>query len=196
MAKVPYKDTVQAINDLAEGRIHAFVGAYAIMRPRVQAGKVKVIALTNRQHAKALDDIPTATEAGFRSLEFDGLVGVLGPREVSQPVRDRIAADVREVVSDPEVESKLSATGQVVNPGTPAEFAAALEDRLQTVRRIPRSDYAGPSISRTIAVARRTYGMAKNARTAATGQPVMKALSQRATKSARKPILVLSLIHI
>ena len=31
MAKVPYKDAVQAINDLAEGRIHAFVGAYAIM---------------------------------------------------------------------------------------------------------------------------------------------------------------------
>jgi tripartite-type tricarboxylate transporter receptor subunit TctC len=136
MAKVPYKDTVQAINDLAEGRIHAFVGAYAIMRPRVQAGKVKVIALTNRQHAKALDDIPTAAEAGFKSLEFDGLVGLLGPREVSQPVRERIAADVRELVSDPEVESKLSATGQVVNPGTPAEFAAALEDQLQTVRRI------------------------------------------------------------
>ena len=39
MAKVPYKDPVTAINDLAEGRIQAFVGAYAIMRPRVQAGQ-------------------------------------------------------------------------------------------------------------------------------------------------------------
>src|SRR5499426_1064139 len=136
MAKVPYKDTVQAINDLAEGCIHAFVGAYAIMRPRVQAGKVKVIALTNRQHAKALDDVPTAAEAGFKSLEFDGLVGLLGPREVPQPVRERIAADIREIVTEPEVESKLSATGQVVNPGTPAEFAAAMEDQLQTVGRI------------------------------------------------------------
>jgi tripartite-type tricarboxylate transporter receptor subunit TctC len=136
MAKVPYKDTVQAINDLAEGRIHAFVGAYAIMRPRVQAGKVKVIALTNRQHAKALDDVPTASEAGFKSLEFDGLVGLLGPREVSQPVRDRIAADIRQVASDPEVEAKLAATGQVVNPGTAAEFTAALEDQLKTVRLI------------------------------------------------------------
>ena len=55
MAKVPYKDPVTAINDLAEGRIQAFVGAYAIMRPRVQAGKVTVIALTNREHAKSLD---------------------------------------------------------------------------------------------------------------------------------------------
>ncbi len=136
MAKVPYKDTVQAINDLAEGRIHAFVGAYAIMRPRVQAGKVKVIALTNRQHAKALNDIPTASEAGYKSLEFDGLVGLLGPREVSQAVRDRIAADIRQVVSDPEVEAKLSATGQVVNPGTSAEFTEALEDQLKTVKQI------------------------------------------------------------
>ena len=136
MAKVPYKDAVQAINDLAEGRIHAFVGAYAIMRPRVQAGKVNVIALTNRQHAKSLDDIPTASEAGFKSLEFDGLVGLLGPRDLPQKVRDRIAADIREVVGDPQIESKLSATGQVVNPGTPAEFAAALEDQGATVKKI------------------------------------------------------------
>jgi tripartite-type tricarboxylate transporter receptor subunit TctC len=136
MAKVPYKDAVQAINDLAEGRIHAFVGAYAIMRPRVQAGKVKVIALTNRQHAKSLDDIPTASEAGYKSLEFDGLVGLLGPRDLPQKVRDRIAADIREVVGDPQIESKLSATGQVVNPGTPAEFTAALEDQGETVKKI------------------------------------------------------------
>jgi len=136
MAKVPYKDAVQAINDLAEGRIQAFVGAYAIMRPRVQAGKVKVIALTNRQHAQALNDIPTASEAGYNALEFDGLVGLLGPRDLPQKIRDRIAADIREVVSDPQIESKLSATGQVVNPGTPAEFATALEDQGATVKRI------------------------------------------------------------
>ena len=136
MAKVPYKDAVQAINDLAEGRIHAFVGAYAIMRPRVLAGKVKVIALTNRQHAKVLNDIPTAAEAGYKSLEFDGLVGLLGPRDFPPAARDRIAADIRQVVSDPEVETKLSATGQVVNPGTPAEFAAALDDQRATVKKI------------------------------------------------------------
>jgi tripartite-type tricarboxylate transporter receptor subunit TctC len=136
MAKVPYKDAVQAINDLAEGRIQAFVGAYAIMRPRVQAGKVKVIALTNRQHAKALDNIPTASEAGYKALEFDGLVGLFGPRDFPQSVRDRIAADIREVVSDPDIEAKLSATGQVVNPGTPAEFAAALDDQRLTVKQI------------------------------------------------------------
>lgn len=136
MARVPYKDAVQAINDLAEGRIDAFVAAYAILRPRVKAGKVKVIALTNREHAKALNDIPTAAEAGYKSLEFDGLNGLFGPREISQAARDRIAADIREIAADPEIQSKLSTVGQVVNPGTAAEFQAAMDDQLKTVKQI------------------------------------------------------------
>jgi tripartite-type tricarboxylate transporter receptor subunit TctC len=145
MAKVPYKDPVAAINDLAEGRIQAFVGAYAIMRPRVQAGKVKVIALTNRQHAASLPDIPTAAEAGFRSLEFDGLVGLLGPRGMPLTVRERIAKDIREIVADPAVAARLTLTGQVVNPGTPAEFAAALADQREKVAEIGRTLGIKPS---------------------------------------------------
>ena len=105
MAKVPYKDTVQAINDLAEGRIHAFVAAYAILRPQVQAGKVKVMSITNRKHAAALPDIPTAEEAGFKSLSMDGLVGLLGPRDMPLAVRERIAADIREIAADPAIMS-------------------------------------------------------------------------------------------
>ncbi len=136
MAKVPYKDPVSAINDLAENRIQSFVGAYAIMRPQVQAGKVKVIALTNLAHAAALPDIPTGREAGYKSLEFDGLVGLLGPREVAPAVRERIAADIRAIAADPDVVSRLSTTGQVINPGTPAEFAAALTQQRGTVAEI------------------------------------------------------------
>jgi tripartite-type tricarboxylate transporter receptor subunit TctC len=126
-AKVPYKDTVQAINDLAENRIQAYVGAYAIMRPRVQAGKVKVIALTNAKHATQLNDIPTAREAGFPSLEMDGLVGVLGPDNMPADAKARIAKDIKEIAADPEIKTKLEATGQVVNPGSSEEFDADIK---------------------------------------------------------------------
>lgn len=136
MAKVPYKNPVEAINDLAENRIQAFVGAYAIMRPRVQAGKVKVIALTNAEHAKSLNDIPTASEAGYKSLELDGLVGLLGPKSMPLALRQKIAADIRAIVNDPEINTKLAATGQVVNPGSPDEFAAALKDQSGKVMEI------------------------------------------------------------
>jgi tripartite-type tricarboxylate transporter receptor subunit TctC len=108
------------------------------MRPRVQAGKVKVIALTNAEHASALNDIPTAREAGFSSLELDGLVGLLGPKDMPLALREKIAADIKQVLSDPEINAKLAATGQVVNPGTPKEFEAALNEQSGKVADIGR----------------------------------------------------------
>ena len=41
MSKVPYRNAVDAANDLAEGRIQVYRSAYAIIRPRVDAGKAK-----------------------------------------------------------------------------------------------------------------------------------------------------------
>ena len=55
------------------------------------------------------------------------------------PVRERIAADMRELLADPDINAKLAATGQVVNPGTPAEFAAALADQTEKVKEIGKT---------------------------------------------------------
>jgi len=123
IARVPYRDTVQAINDLAEGRIQRYVAAYAIVRPQVQAGKVKVIALRNNERAPMLPDVPTVKEAGAPALSIDGLVGLFGPKEMPKETRDQIAADVIAVASDPEVSGKIGATGQIVRPGGADEFA-------------------------------------------------------------------------
>ena len=127
MEKVPYRDTVQALNDLAEGRIDMYVGALAIMRAQVQAGKVKLLAVTNRDRAATMPDVPTAREAGFPELAFDGLVGLFGPRDMANDLREKIAADVRAVMADPDIVTRLTATGQAVSPGSSAEFEAEMK---------------------------------------------------------------------
>lgn len=133
VTKVPYKDGVQALNDLAEGRIQIYGAAYAIMRPQVEAGKVKVLALMNKERAPQLPNIPTAAESGYPSLTLDGLVGLFGPRKITPELRDRISADVVEAASDPSLTPRLTASGQVVRPGKAAEFAAEIEDQRSRV---------------------------------------------------------------
>jgi tripartite-type tricarboxylate transporter receptor subunit TctC len=133
VAKIPYKDGVQALNDLAEGRIQIYGAAYAIMRPQVAAGKVKVLAVMNTQRVPALPDIPTAKEAGFETLSLDGLVGLFGSKTMSPELRDRIAADVIEAASDPEVVKKLTPMGQVVRPGPAKEFAAEIDAQRKVI---------------------------------------------------------------
>jgi len=138
MPKVPYRDTVSAINDLGENRIQAYVGAYAIMRPQIQSGRVKMLAVTNKQRAKGAPDLQTVTEAGEPKLTFDGLVGIFGPTKMPPDVREKIAADVKAVVEDPEINGKLVATGQNVNPGAPAEFAAEMNAQIKEVARVAK----------------------------------------------------------
>jgi tripartite-type tricarboxylate transporter receptor subunit TctC len=138
MAKVPYRDTVQASTDLAEGRIQLYWGSLAIVRPQVQAGKARLIAFSNTKRAPNEPDVPTVREAGYPALNFDGLVGLFGPRDLADDIRERIAADVKEVAADPLIAARLASTGQIVSPGRPAEFAASIEQQRAGVAAIAR----------------------------------------------------------
>jgi tripartite-type tricarboxylate transporter receptor subunit TctC len=132
MQKVPYRDTVQAQNDLAEGRIQMYIAALAIIRAQVQAGRIKLLAMTNRERAPLFPNVPTVAEAGFPELEFDGLAGFFAARGIADQVRSRIAADVK-AVSDQEIVTRLDATGQLVRPGTAEEFAASIKEQADKV---------------------------------------------------------------
>jgi tripartite-type tricarboxylate transporter receptor subunit TctC len=129
VAKVPYRDIMQAPNDLAEGRIQLLMASYAAMRPLIQAGKLKVLAVTSRKRAGIAADIPTVAEAGFPFLGLDSLIGIFAPRGTPDAVRESIAADVKAIVAaDPTIATRLEATGQVVDIRGPAEFAAGIKE--------------------------------------------------------------------
>jgi len=133
ITKVPYRDGVQALNDLAEGRIQLYVAALAIMRPQVQAGKVKIIAVTNNERPPIMPDVPTAVEAKHPQLAVDGLIGLFGIRGLPDDLKNRIAADIKEAASDPEVAAKINATAQIVRPGGPDEFAKELDNQIKVI---------------------------------------------------------------
>ena len=140
VAKVPYRDIMQAPSDLAEGRIHLLMSSYASMRPLIEAGKIKPLAVTSNKRVGMLAAISTVAEAGYPFLGLDSLIGLYGPRGMSNALREAIAADVRAVVeADPTIATRLAATGQVVDIRGPAEFAAGikvLRDQLAAIAKL------------------------------------------------------------
>jgi tripartite-type tricarboxylate transporter receptor subunit TctC len=139
MTRIPYKNPTGAATDLIEGRIQMYSAAYAIVRPHVQGGKVKLLAVQNRARVPGLD-LPTVAEAGFPELNFDGLVGIMAarPSGLSDAARDRIAADIKAVASEPAVAQRLAATAQINSPGNAAEFAASMEEQVRGMEAVAK----------------------------------------------------------
>jgi tripartite-type tricarboxylate transporter receptor subunit TctC len=126
--KVPYRNPVDAANDLAEGRVQVYEAALAIVRPQLESGKIKLLAVTNSVHAPTLPKLPTVAEAGYPALTIDGLVGLFGPTGMPLELRQRITADIRAVV-DPTIEDRLTITGQLTNIGGPEEFGRSIDEQ-------------------------------------------------------------------
>ena len=127
IVRVPYRNPVEALTDTVNGRVQLYWAAHAIVQAQAQAGNVKVIAIANSEPTSLLPGVPTVTQAGYPDLTLDGLIGIFGPRDMPQPLRERIAADVKTALDDSSIHSRLTATAQVVVPGSAAEFAASID---------------------------------------------------------------------
>ncbi len=137
--KVPYRDIVQAVNDLSEDRLQVYTSSYAIQRPQREAGRIKVLAQLGRTRAPSLPDVPTGVEQGFPALEMEGLLGLFGSKATTPELRERIGADIVAVSNDKEIEAKLTATAQVPAAAGPAAFAAAIATQRAQVANIVKA---------------------------------------------------------
>jgi tripartite-type tricarboxylate transporter receptor subunit TctC len=129
IARVPYRDIMQAPNDLIENRIQILSTSYAVVQALSKAGRINVLAVTSRQRAPSAPEVPTAIEAGYPALTFESIGGVFGPRDMPDQLRERIAADFRKVAEDPIIAQRLGDTGQIISLLGPAEFAKGVEEQ-------------------------------------------------------------------
>ena len=126
MISVSYRDLATALQDLQEGRIHVMVQSITAVLGTVQAGKANALAIASGRRAPIATNVPTVVEAGHPELTMDSLCGLFGWRDMPIDLRERVAADLRAVASEPDVQEHLAKVGQGAHASTPTEFAAYL----------------------------------------------------------------------
>jgi tripartite-type tricarboxylate transporter receptor subunit TctC len=136
IAKAPYRDITKSPLDLGENRIQLSMQSYAAMRTYAQTGKIKFIAIADRERSPIAPDIPSVVEAGFPSLLASPVLGLLGPRGMSIDLRRRIAADMLAALDDKTIGERLALTGQPAAPMGVDAYTAALKDQYAQVAHI------------------------------------------------------------
>ena len=135
---VPYKTGGQAASDLIAGHVDFAIEGITVMRPHIQAGRVRALATTGMRRTASLPEVPTLAEAGLPGYHFHGWVGIAAPAATPRPIVDRAYAAIAQVMETAEARAWFAESG--ADPGAlpPAEFAAFMRaeyDRLGPVLR-------------------------------------------------------------
>ena len=137
---VPYKGAVQAITDVAAGRIDAILFAPQTAVPNIKAGKLRALAVSGAARSAALPDVPTFAEAGMASFDMGTTFGLLAATGTSEPIIARLHAEFTGALREPEARAKIEAAGTVITADTPAEFAKKLRADYERNGRIIREN--------------------------------------------------------
>ena len=127
VARVPYRDIVQAGADLGEGRLQLLSSSLAIVSPHIASGKVRVIAVAGSESSSLVPGVPSTLAAGFAELGVETTAGLYGPKGMPVALREKIGADVVTVASEASFAAKIEPTGQAIRAGGPQALAKALE---------------------------------------------------------------------
>jgi tripartite-type tricarboxylate transporter receptor subunit TctC len=128
---VPYRGTAPALADLLAGNVQILLGGVTTMLPYVKSGKVRGLAMSAAKRLTAAPDIPSFTEQGYPTLNFNLWHGMIGPRGIPEDIVSKLNAALDAVLKSPEVSGRLAEDGVIAVGGGTQAFMATIRAEVE-----------------------------------------------------------------
>ena len=130
MLHVPYKGETPAVVDLLSGQIALIFTPMQGVVPHIKAGKLKLLATCGVERAAAFPDVPSMTEAGYKTVVITGWTGLLAPTGTSRDIVDKLQKEIAARLLVPETKESMSKQGAEPVASTPDQFAAFIRSEM------------------------------------------------------------------
>ena len=137
MTHVPYKGGGPLNIALASGEVQTTIGTIASLVPNLNAKRLRALGVTSEKRTTKYPDVPAIAEA-VPGFEFTAWVGCFVPKGTPKPIVDKLNEELRKVLADPGVASKLSAQTLDPMPMTTEQFAARLKSDYAKYEKVVR----------------------------------------------------------
>jgi tripartite-type tricarboxylate transporter receptor subunit TctC len=125
---VPFKGGgTAAVVDVVAGRVDLMWDSLGVVRPYVQAGRLRVIGVTGERRAAALPEVPTIAESGLPGYHLTGWHGLLGPPGLPRDIVNTLNASVAKILATPEMKELWGTLAMEIVQNTPEQFAGRLK---------------------------------------------------------------------
>jgi tripartite-type tricarboxylate transporter receptor subunit TctC len=127
VAIIPYKGTAPVMTDLIGGQMPVAFGVLPPALGNIKAGTLRAIAVSSKKRFSLLPDVPTFDESGMPGFEAVLHYGLLAPHGTPPAIVEKLSADVRKGVADPEVQKRIHFEGGDPLTSSAAEYAADID---------------------------------------------------------------------
>ena len=139
LTHVPYKGATAALTDVVAGVVPVTFTAVSIAQPFIEAGTLKALATGGAKRSALLPNVPTVGEAGVAGYEWKTWVSLMAPPNTPPEIVAKLNTAALAALKDPDVNSKLVATGFTPTGNTPEQFRANLAKDYATMTEIIKS---------------------------------------------------------
>lgn len=123
---IPYRGAAPAMNDLIGGQIPMMFDNMPAVRPQVEGGKIRALAVASKTRSKALPNVPTMIEAGVPGFEAAAWFGLVAPAKTPPDVLKTLVDATAKVLTDPDLAAKFDQLGAETGTVTGEAFGAFL----------------------------------------------------------------------
>jgi tripartite-type tricarboxylate transporter receptor subunit TctC len=107
---VPYKGAADAMTALLGGQVDSAFGAYEEMKPMIDAGRIRPLALFSAKRLPQLPNVPTMGEIGV-PVALDNMKGLMGPAGLPAPVVRYLHDNFRRAMQTPAWKEYVAKSG-------------------------------------------------------------------------------------
>jgi tripartite-type tricarboxylate transporter receptor subunit TctC len=124
---VPYRGGGPSINDLVGGQVQMTFEGLSVLRPLIESGRLRALAVTSAQRLPQLPDLPTMAESGFPNFVSVSWTGLLAPVRTPREIVEKLNAQINAALVSPEFKAALARLGNEPLGGTPRDFADTIK---------------------------------------------------------------------
>lgn len=132
---VPYKGAADAQTAMLGGHVDVVATSLGSIKPLVDAGRARVLAIAAPQRSPRAPDVPATVETtpGVLSASW---YGYLAPANTPRDRVQRLSREILAILKQPGLRDLINSGGVEVMPMAPDEFAAHMRNELQNYREL------------------------------------------------------------
>lgn len=134
--QVPYKGSTPLLTDLAGGQVEVAFDAYPHVKPFLQSGKIKPIAIATESRSSLMPDVPTVSESGVKGYESSSWHGFVVPAGTPKNVVDKLNKQINLILNQEDIKKTFNEQGVVPDGGSPQQFEAFIRKQMDIWKRV------------------------------------------------------------